>query len=687
MPETEPPGLSALARLYGVQTAFHDVDGRRRRASPPGLVSVLKALGAPLESISDIPGAVQARRQELWHRGVEPVTVAWLGQPTSLTLWLPASESPGAVRAHLTTEEGAHRRWTYGAGELTPTGTADIEGAPYRALEPMLPADLPVGYHNLILEAGGSRWETLVIVAPPKAFQGDEGRSWGLFAPAYALRSDRDWGAGDLTDMESLARWASDVGGRVLATLPLLAAYLNERLEPSPYAPASRLFWNEFYVDVTRISELEDCPAARTVLGSREFQREVEHLRSHSLVDYRGVMAIKRRVLEELARCLLTKRSRRYEEFASFVEGQAEVDRYARFRAVSERRPEPWPGWPLALREGEILPGEYDEEAAQYHRYAQWVVQEQMEGLSRTARDRDLRLFLDLPLGAHPAGYDAWRAPGLFARDVYVGAPPDTFFKGGQNWGFQPPHPEAQRREGYRYFIDCLRHHLRHSDVLHIDHVMGLHRLYWIPPGLTADEGVYVRYPAEELYAILCLESHRHGALVVGEDLGTVPQYVRRAMGLHGFERSYVWQIEPTATPDRPFGSVPVSSVASLDTHDTPPFAAYWRTLDDESRQAMITFLRGRGLVGEAVPEEQAVLAGCLAFLSAGPARTVLVSLEDLWLEERSQNVPGTTDEHPNWRGKTRYTLDEVRSMPQVVNVLRAVDLLRRRRGGDVAPR
>src|SRR3990172_6909058 len=237
--------------------------------------------------------------------------------------------------------------------------------------------------------------------------------------------------------------------------------------------------------------------------------------------------------------------------FGGLVAGHPEVEDYARFRATGERQRAPWPSWSRPLCDGVLTEGDYDERARRYHLYVQWVAREQIRVLSEHSRRAGVNLYLDLPLGVHPHSYDVWREREAFVLGVSGGAPPDVVFTQGQDWGFPPLHPEAIREQGYRYVIAYLRHQLQHTTLLRIDHVMGLHRLFWIPKGLEARDGVCVRYPAEELYAIFCLESHRHRASIVGENLGTVPAYVNSAMARHNLHRMYVLQYELDPGPNK----------------------------------------------------------------------------------------------------------------------------------------
>jgi len=377
------------------------------------------------------------------------------------------------------------------------------------------------------------------------------------------------------------------------------------------------------------------------------------------------------------------------------------VESYARFRATHEKLRTPWQSWPQPLREGILNEGDYDEQARRYHLYGQWLANQQIQALSKSARRENLQLYFDLPLGVHPNGYDVWHERSLFVPHLSAGAPPDAVFTKGQNWEFPPLHPERIREQGYHYTIAYLRHHLQHAGILRIDHVMGLHRLFCIPNGMEASEGTYIRYRDEELYAILALESHRNQAILVGEDLGTVPTYVRSKMAHHKVHRMYVVQYELASNSVRTLPPVPHNVVASLNTHDMYPFASFWHGLDIEDRLALglldkrdaelerkarrstkratVRFLQNEGLLKRRATDTKAVLRASLAFLSGSRARIVVVNLEDLWLETQPQNVPGTGEERPNWRRKARYSFEAFCQLPEVNDILREIDRLRKK--------
>jgi 4-alpha-glucanotransferase len=699
----ETASLHRLARLYRVQTSHYDGLGRFVTPPPETLLSVLKLLGAPVERVEDCADAIRSRRAARWSRLLEPVIALWEDRPATCRMRVPASCLGGELRWSIALESGATlegvRRLEAGPRPR------EIDGTPYVALTLALPRAIPAGYHRLSVELNARRASALLISAPATAFAPicAKEKSWGLFAPLYALHSRASWGAGDFSDLQRALDWTEELGGDLFSTLPLLSLFLDgPSFDPSPYAPVSRLFWNEFYIDVTRAPELAASPEARALVASPGFEAELSALRAARLVDYRRVMALKRSILERLAAALFSSdspRRRALEEFAT--RARPEAQDFAEFRAHVEVEGRSWSDWPEPSRSGRIGPDPRGEPARRYHLYAQWLAHEQLAAIAEKAARAATGLYLDFPLGVHAQGYDVWRYRGAFALGASGGAPPDLFFTKGQDWGFPPLHPEGLREEGYRYYVAAVRHQLTLASVLRIDHVMGLHRLFWVPHGARPEDGVYVRYPAEELYAILCLESRRRRAAIVGENLGTVPPYVNEALARRAIRGMDVGQFVVREDPARAIDPPPAAAVASLATHDTPTFAAFWQgsEIDDrvalglldaaragEERErrrrvnaAVIEFLRREGRIATPDPSPREVLAGWLAHLAAGPAEHVLISLEDLWLETEPQNTPGTWLERANWQRKTRRPFEEYCNDPDVLYTLSVVRDLRSR--------
>ncbi|HEY77819.1 MAG TPA: 4-alpha-glucanotransferase [Dehalococcoidia bacterium] len=694
--------LHKLAHLYGVQTAYYDVSRRQRQASAETLLAILKALDTPVKTMQDIPSAWRQRQQALWQQLLEPVAVAWDGMSASIKVRLPVTIADKSIECHLRMESDEWQHWRLNGSDLPSIEAAEIEGRQYIIKALSLPEGLPWGYHRFTMELGGSAKEALIISAPTKAYAPageSKTRLWGAFVPLYALHSENSWGGGDFSDMETLMSWISGMGGGVVATLPLLPTYYDSNSNVSPYLPISRRLWNEFYLNIEKAPELQNCPLAQTILESSPFQKEIEALHDSPLVDYRRQMTLKRRILEELCQHLFARPSPQLEALRNYVEANPLVEDYSRFRATGEEQNTPWRFWPQQLRDGVLPDTDYNEANRRYHLYVQWLAHQQIESLSHEARNREVQLYLDLPLGVHPDGYDVWRERDAFLLDVSAGAPPDAVFTKGQNWTFPPLHPDRAREQGYRYVIDYLRHHLKHAGILRIDHAMGLHRLFCIPRGMEASQGTYLRYRADELYAILALESHRHKTIIVGEDLGTVPHYVRPAMNKHGLSRMYVLNYELISDTQKELPPVPGNSVASLNTHDMPPFAAFWREDDIQQRldlglldntgargekrtrrvirEVLIKSLEDKGWLKKNKIDAAVALKGCLSFLAVSKAPVVLVNLEDLWLETQPQNVPSTVNNYPNWQHKARYRLEEFCQMPQVTDTLRHINKLR----------
>jgi 4-alpha-glucanotransferase len=705
MPHVPIRELHELASLYGVQPAYQDVRGDRQPATPEALLAMLQLLGAPVATFDDVPSALQNSQRTQWQRAMEPVVVAWEGSATAVSLRLPVAWAEARVRVHLKLETGENQRLAFDLKPLSTLASADVAGQGFVVKQIVFPGPLPRGYHQVNLDLGYDQCEAMLIVAPRHAFHHPantrtehvaQTHGWGVFMPLYALYSQDSWGIGDLSDLQRLVSWTAELGGHVVATLPLLSTFLDRPYDPSPYAPASRLFWNELFIDVSRIPEFERHESARSQVNSPDIQAEINALRAATHVDYRRTMALKREVLETLSRRFFAEPGDRDEAFQGFLHAYPKVSDYARFRAVGERQGKSWSDWPTPLRDGVVTERDYDRHSYHYHLYVQWIAHEQMLATIGHCHIQGIDLYLDLPLGVHGDSYDVWRERDVFLLGAAAGAPPDTFFTKGQNWGFPPLHPEAIRTQHYRYVLAYLRHQLAHAGWLRIDHVMGLHRLFCIPQGFEARDGVYVHYPAEELYAITCLESHRHQTRIVGENLGTVPDAVNTAMTQHQLHCMYVVQYALCADEAQPLPTVSSQAVASLNTHDMPPFAAFWKGLDledllqlglydeagktvaDQHRKALKHALARYVLkrdVGQADTqlEDRDILVACLRYLAASAAPIVIVNLEDLWGEEMPQNVPGTGMERPNWQRKAALGLEAFGHMAQVTELLRAL--------------
>ena len=655
MQSKDKPSLADLCRLYGVQTIYRDVFGKVRRPPNTSLLKVLRSLGAKLEGLSDVTQAYRVRLAQLESRVVEPVIVLFDGS-SFLPIKLKKEGLSRKIVFRLRLEsEKKIREWVFDAiSQLK-------EGFTVRA-----PFELPFGYHRLEVEVGDSTHRSLIIAAPSKAYQ-PKGRMWGLFIPLYALHSKRSWGAGTYTDLLELVKWASRVGDSFVGTTPLLPFNPSTPFDPSPYSPSTRLFWSDFYVDLNTSVNLK--------LLDGESTMKLKTIITAKRVKYEDIIQLKNQIAAKLAQKVLKNKNSR---IARYIRRHPELVEYARFKASKEAN----------------QPEDVEKKVSQ-HLYLQALAHLQFEQVSRYAKKKGVGLYLDLPLGCSPEGYDAWRFSSLFVKDVTVGAPPDFFFPKGQNWGINPLHPEKIREAGYSYFIECVRHHMRHAGYLRLDHIMALHRLYWIPKGAGSDEGVYVKYRAEEFYAIICLESHRHRCVVVGENLGTVPSYVNRALRRHGLLGCYILQLRPPQTLQQ----ITYNTLVALNTHDTPSFKAYLRGLDIKLRfkMGLITrkqaakelkmrkqliselkqHLREQSLLKKERISIENLLEACLKELASSRAKMLLINLEDLLLEEAIHNIPGTGPEAQNWRHRSKLSLEEFKRDKNVLRLLRMVNKAR----------
>src|SRR5437016_2950529 len=365
--------LHDLARLFKVQTIHYDAFGRLVKPPAEAILRVLRMLGAPLERRQDLPDALRQRQQFLWRRAINPVVIAWDGGPLRLKLRLPSPLAEAAPRYRVALEDGECLEGRCDDDAEAKPVERTVEGMRFVTRQIIIPEQLPLGYHKLHIRVGELDLEAYLLSALPQAYTAanPNNRQWGLFCPLYALTSERSWGAGDFSDLEGLVDFTGEMGGDFVGTLPLLSTFLDEPFNPSPYAPVSRLFWNEFYLDVTRIPELQRSPVARLMIHSSGFQTDLESLRAAPFIEYRPLMALKRRILEELLHTLTNRSAKRRAAFERFIETHPQAQDYAAFRAKVEREGAPWELWPAVHRDGRLGAGDYDEKVKRYHLYVQ----------------------------------------------------------------------------------------------------------------------------------------------------------------------------------------------------------------------------------------------------------------------------------------------------------------------------
>jgi 4-alpha-glucanotransferase len=505
----------------------------------------------------------------------------------------------------------------------------------------------------------------------------DADRAWGLMTQLYQLRSDLSWGLGDLADLGELAVWgARRHGADFVLVNPLHAAQPVAPMEPSPYLPTTRRFANPIYLRVEDIRELAYLASTDRALVEWQAE-EVRMLNADpGQLDRDAVWAAKQSALETIyAHPRTPARQAAFEDFKE-REGEGLLD-FATWCAFAERFGLPATKWPEFAQShtsaGTVSLREEIAERVDFHRWLQWCLDEQLHAAQQQALDAGMRIGLmhDLAVGVHPEGADVWALGDALAASVSVGAPPDAFNQQGQNWSQPPWRPDRLAATGYEPFRAMIRTVLRSCGALRVDHILGLFRLWWVPKGVPASSGTYVRYDHEAMVGVLCLEAQRAGAFVIGEDLGTVEPWVRDYLSDRGIlGTSILWfERENEGRPIQPERWRRLC-LATVTTHDLPPTAGYLagehiavrdrlglltrpvaeeKAADDADRASVLQLLADRGLVGPS-PNEQEIVEGLHRFLTWTPARLIGVQVADLIGDRRAINQPGTSDEYPNWR-------------------------------------
>jgi 4-alpha-glucanotransferase len=726
MDETQQTLLAALAERVGIAAEYYDISGVRHITADHTKRDILRAMGFQADSVAALAVAVREWDEAPWRR------------PSDYVRIVHEEEVSAPIACCFALEDGKERsiaiKWRLNdeAGQLVQEGEAGpglavievkfVDGARRVRVEMPAPKGLPLGYYELIIRAeglvGGSTGSLRLIVAPRQCYVPpplESGRCfWGLALQLYSLTSGRNWGCGDFTDLNQVVEWAGKrLGAGMIGLNPLHALRNTAPHHTSPYAPYNRLAINELYIDLERLPEFFASEDAQKQYRAPEFQAKLQAMRDNRRVDYDAIAAAKRTMLDFAYRQFLkdaytgvephlepqTARAKLLERFIQ-SEGEA-LELYAIFQALEEERrliqsqQVTWQQWPKQF----VSPGTAAREYGKRHRkrlrffqYIQWIACEQLSEIRRTAEavGMPIGLYNDLALGAERTGAEAWMYQSMLALDADCGAPPDAFAPEGQNWGLPPINPIALRPSRYELLIQLLRKNMRFGGAIRLDHVMALCRLFWIPQGKSATEGTYVHYPFEDLLSIIALESVRSKAVVIGEDLGTVPDWVRDQLAKAGVlsYRVFYFERRGDGTWKLP-NEYPQQALAVVTTHDLPTLSGFWSGEDiqvraglgafpDDTarRQAwderqrdkgrMLAALKQEALLPNGLSEDPALVpamtpALCQAihvYLSRTPSWLVLANVED-GLEEISQtNLPGTVENHPNWRRKYAARLD-----------------------------
>jgi 4-alpha-glucanotransferase len=712
------PALRALADRLGIVPSYRDVGGRERATSDASAEALALAMGFDASGEASAARALAALDAERAGRLVDPVLVWREWEHADPELEVEAALLAGArdFALELRLEDGRVLRRE---GRLP-------GAAPGRRVGLALPARPPPGYHEVRLAldggSGGARAAVQQLVMTPRtAFAPEEAtgraRAFGVLCNLYTLRSPRGFGHGTFGDLAELARWAAGQGAAFVGLNPLHAVE-NRGLAFAPYSPSSRLFRNLLYLDPEAVPELAESTELAARLADPAVAARRAALLSAPRLDHEAIHDAVLPLLRELHRVFRERHAERATPrgaaWRAYCEREGDALRdFATWEALAEAQgggpggfdPEWW-RWPPALRDSRSSAVEAFRsrcaEAVDFRRWLQFELDRQLGVAAAAARDAGCRLgvYGDLALGSSRASADTWMAQDLYARGVNVGAPPDDYAPAGQDWGFPPFDPHRLRASGYREWIRLLRASFAHAGALRLDHAIGLLRLFWIPAGRPGSEGAYVRYRGDELLGILALESRRHRAIVVAEDLGTVPPELPGLLHDWGLLRSAVLRFERDADGSfRPPRAWPARSLATAGTHDLPPLAGFWTGADvslrralgaappdadaarEAERRALLGRLRAENLLpGEGDPDPAALMAAVHGLLARTPAALIGVSLDDLAGETEPVNLPGVPLEtHRSWSRRMARPLAE---LTRAADVAAALEPLREL-GGD----
>jgi 4-alpha-glucanotransferase len=668
--EPVPDDLAQLAVAYGVATEYWDQAGNHVDVSRATVEAVLTALGLDVASPEGIDAALEEIRLRNWRRMLPPVFVSRQGEDRRLWVHVPTDD---------------HRTWVLDQLEWW-VEPVEVDGFLVGEASFTVPGQLPLGWHRIVVQTdAGVSSSTPLVVAPhhlePAAITG--ARQWGFMTQVYAMRSSQSWGLGDLHDLRTLAEWSGrELGAGFVLINPLHAASPVPPMSPSPYLPVTRRFANPMYLRIEDVPEFAG-------LGSAVRER-IEQLAGQlhklndtdDLLDRDAVWAAKRVALQAIH--LLELSEERQARYGAYLaqQGPGLVD-FATWSAISDVHGSVPASWPSELAHP-ALPGVAafrDEHAdlVDFHCWVQWLIDEQLSWTQQAARAAGMAIGVmhDLAVGVHPDGADAWALQDVLAVGVGVGAPPDMYNQMGQNWSQPPWRPDALAEAAFLPYRDMLRTVLRNAGGLRIDHVLGLFRLWWVPDGFPAYAGTFVRFDFDAMLSILMLEAHLAGAVVVGEDLGTVEPWVQEVLADRGIlGTSILWfeTLEGGAIRDPFVWRQEV--LASVTVHDLPPTAGYLRdehvrirselgllttSAEIESanaareREAWADVLRDHGWLAEEADlgtDEglEAFTVGLHRAVAGSPARLIGISLPDVIGDRRAQNQPGTDQEYPNWR-------------------------------------
>ena len=702
--------LDKLFYWRGIANEYYNYRGERVLVSLENRRRLLQAMGVNIDSEQVIAEQAYALDIEPWQNWFPPFLMSDAGSQAHFDINLPPTQLNAKLRYEIFLERGGVRAGDFVATSYPEIGDYLYEGTRYsRRAIPV--QDLPIGYHRLrvsLVTDANKSMETKFVVVPAQAYTPDwviQGkRPWGIIVQLYTLRSARNWGIGDFSDLKLLITEAAAAGADMIGLNPLHALCYPVENHCSPYSPSDRRFLNPLYID----PEIEP----EYVKKTSDILPILVRLRAQDKVAYAAVYSTKMAAFREMYAVFIANElagnTVRAQKFLNFVaEGGATLQDFCLYQVLAETTGQQLDQMDESDRR--VAAGRYAERV-QFHSYLQWLANEQLDACQRHAKNQGMKLGLmrDLAVGADGGGAEVTTNVKLFCRSAAVGAPPDPLAEKGQNWGLPPIDPATLRATGFEHFIHLLRSNMAHCGALRIDHAMALMRLWWCPPGQTADYGAYIYYPFRELLGLLKLESVRNQCLVIGEDMGVVPTEFRQALaGANIFTNKLFYFEKLDDGRFRPPQNYEPHALAMLTNHDVPTIASWWIGSDLQLRQSLnlleegvdyeevlvqrdmekirlLEWLENLGLVKReqfaalaAEPMRQTFAAAVLQGVSQCASQLFVVQLEDLELLEEPVNVPGTSYQYPNWQRKLAVPLEILFSEERVQSLLRAIAIER----------
>jgi len=709
--------LDRIASQAGIEPGYWDIWGRHHDASTAAKQAILQALGIAAGNSEELEKSLAALTRREWERLAPPAVVCGEAGEQEVPLTLPVESLGEQARLAIRREDGQSSEFQLNLWELPQAAHIEMDGRTRVRKLARLPVRLPLGYHEISVEAAGASASVRFIVTPERAWVsphvGRGGRTAGIAVSLYGVRSARNWGFGDFSDLLQVVDFAAEqLECGFVGLNPLHAIHNRRPFNTSPYLPNCTFYQNFLYLDIESMDDFEGCPRARQLRNSPEVTAEIAALREAQFVEYERVSVLKLRFLKILFVQFLRERrtgSARAREFQQYLDREGDLlEKFAVYCALDEHlhRLDPnawiWPHWPAPYQDPaspETLAFRRKHwRSVLFYQYLQWQIDIQLSAAQKRARDRHLSigLYHDLALATDSFGSDLWAHRPFYVHGCRVGSPPDDFSPKGQDWGFPPPNAARHREDGYRLFAESIRKNCRHGGALRIDHVMRLFRLFWIPDGRDATEGAYVRELSEDFVRVLALESVRNQVVVVGEDLGTVEPAVRETLARFGILSYRLFYFEKNSKGEfRRHEEYPRPALVSSTTHDLPTLAGFWvgadiaarrgaGTIGDkefaeqtahraDEKQKMLDLLFEQKLLADGLPrlaEAYPELTGPLhnavvGFLALTPSQLLAINQEDLTKELHQQNLPGTTWQYPNWGRKMRFTVEQLGCDPE----------------------